>query len=224
LAQRLSACRIGRNDRRRLPKSRCRYCSLRLVRVARPAEPLRIRVMIDGSPDSRLLTLSLSSLSAHRLLLRETNRMGKGLSPASPAMFRPSNGASIKAATQMQAQALDPAHPAPPASATNIAEQLDDQERRKYVKGTPLLILDSSTFTNPSQARNSVQVNTPTSSPLTSSRIPPSSSPSRRSRSAPKYKNGASPTILSAKSNSSRSWHTPTSSVYSPSSLPRTRT
>ncbi|KAI4723804.1 serine/threonine protein kinase, CMGC family, CDC2/CDK subfamily [Aureobasidium sp. EXF-10728] len=63
--------------------------------------------------------------------------MGKGLSPASPAMFRSENGASIKAATQMQAQTLDPAS-ARPASATNIAEQLDDQERRKYVKGKKL--------------------------------------------------------------------------------------
>ncbi|KAG9535255.1 serine/threonine protein kinase, CMGC family, CDC2/CDK subfamily, partial [Aureobasidium melanogenum] len=64
--------------------------------------------------------------------------MGKGLSPASPAMFRPDNGANIKAATQMQAQTLHPAQPAPTASATNLAEQLDDQERRKYVKGKKL--------------------------------------------------------------------------------------
>jgi hypothetical protein len=162
--------------------------------------------------------------SAHRLLRRDSNKMGKGLSPASPAMFRPSNGASIKAATQMQAQALDPAHPAPPASATNIAEQLDDQERRKYVKGTPSPFFNPSAFTNSVQARNSVLVSTPTSSPLTSFRIPPSSSPSRRLRSAPKYKNGASHTILCAKSNSSRSWHTPTSFACSPSSLQRTRT
>jgi hypothetical protein len=161
---------------------------------------------------------------AHRLLLRDSNKMGKGLSPASPAMFRPSNGASIKAATQMQAQALDPAHPAPPASATNIAEQLDDQERRKYVKGTPSTSSNPSAFTNSVQARNSVLVSTPTSSPPTSSRIPPSSSPSRRSRSAPRYKNGAFHTIPFAKSNSFRSWHTPTSFAYSPSSLPRTRT
>jgi hypothetical protein len=174
--------------------------------------------------DSRLLTLFDFRPSAHRLLLCDSNKMGKGLSPASPAMFRPSNGASIKAATQMQAQALDPAHPAPPASATNIAEQLDDQERRKYVKGTASHFLDPPALTNSSQERNSVLVNMPMSSPLTSSRIPPSSSPSRRSRSVPKFKNGASHTILFAKSNSSRSWHTPTSSASSPSSLPRTRT
>jgi hypothetical protein len=147
-----------------------------------------------------------------------------GLSPASSAMFRPANGAGIKAATQMQAQTLDPAHAAPPASATNIAEQLDDQERRKYVKGMLSDPFTPFALTHSSQARNSVLVNTPTSSPLTSSPIPLSSSPSRRSRLGPKYKNGASHTIPFAKSNSSRSCHIPTLSACSPSSPPRTKT
>lgn len=61
--------------------------------------------------------------------------MGMGLSPASPAMFKGENGANPKAANRMAAQTLHPAQAAPAASATNIAEQLDDQERRKYVKG-----------------------------------------------------------------------------------------
>lgn len=202
------------------PKSRCRCCLLRLVRVARPAEPLRIG---DGR-HSRLSTPFTFLNSAHRWLLRDTDKMGMGFSPASPAMFRPANGANIKAATQMQAQTLDPAHAAPPASATNIAEQLDDQERRKYVKGMSYASSVPFALTHFSQARNSDLVNMPTSSPLTSSPIPPSSSPSRRSRSVPKYKNGASHTIHFAKSSSSRSCHTPTSSAYSPSSPQRTKT
>ena len=111
-----------------------------------------------------------------------------GLSPASPAMFRPANGANVKAANQMQAQTLDPAHPAPPASATNLAEQLDDQERRKYVKGTPPAGFASLIPTHSLQARNSVLVNTPMSSPPISFPIPPNSSLSRRSRSEPKCK------------------------------------
>jgi hypothetical protein len=135
------------------------------------------RSTLSDGRHSRLSTCLDILHSSHRLLPCDTNKMGKGLSPASPAMFRPANGASIKAATQMQAQALDPANPAPPASATNIAEQLDDQERRKYVKGTPFDSCLTLIFAHPSQARNSVLVNTPMSSPLTSSRIPPSSSP-----------------------------------------------
>ncbi|KAG2165449.1 hypothetical protein VTO58DRAFT_101825 [Aureobasidium pullulans] len=64
--------------------------------------------------------------------------MGMGLSPASPAMFKGEHGTNPKAANRMAAQTLHPAQAAPAASATNIAEQLDDQERRKYVKGKKL--------------------------------------------------------------------------------------
>lgn len=124
----------GTYKQQRLPKSRCRCCLLRLVRVARPAEPLRIihpshRLSRPSDPPS----LDPWTVS----LLCDIDKMGKGLSPASPAMFRPDNGANVKVATQMQAQTLHPAQPAPNASATNLAEQLDDQERRKYVKGMP---------------------------------------------------------------------------------------
>ena len=62
--------------------------------------------------------------------------MGVGLSPASPALFGGEIAANVKAANHMAAQSLHPSNNAPPtAPATNIAEQLDEQERRKYVKG-----------------------------------------------------------------------------------------
>jgi cyclin-dependent kinase 7 len=68
--------------------------------------------------------------------------MGMGLSPASPALFKGDSGATIKAVNRMAAQTLDPTHTHDAASTTttttNLAEQLDDQERRKYVKGKKL--------------------------------------------------------------------------------------
>lgn len=212
----------GTFDGQRLPKSRCRCCLLRLVRVARPAEPLRIIQACTLDPRS-FLRFTVSTIVGCCATLTRWARVSRPHRP-------PCSGPKMGLASRQQTRSKPKPSTLPSLRQLLLLPTLQSSSMTRSAVNMSRVCYDSffppmlNSLTPILQARNLVLVNTPMSSPHTSSPIPPSSSPSKRSRSALKSRNGASHTILFAKSSSSRSCHIPTSSVYSPSFLQRTRT
>jgi hypothetical protein len=105
----------------------------------------------------------------------------------------------------------------------DLAEQMNEEEKQKYIKGHSHQQIPFALHSNFFQAKSSVKEPMPTSISATSTPTLPNSSPSKKSKSR-KNTQKVSPPMLSANSNFSKNYPIQTSFPSSPSFLPKTKT